>query len=184
MSATQSPSVAPVPASIDNPSEWQLLADQITRGTAMPPAVTPDMIVRMVGGGVPLLFAADGAHNANLLRGAFSDEVVAQCTRNSGVLAGARPVEVVVHLVGSRAVNGHPVIRTHLTIQAHDSDGRPATVHQFWDLQCGGQVTVGQSTCPNCGAPIDTGELVCGHCHVDVRNVVDVPLVVSRLELY
>jgi hypothetical protein len=184
MSATQQLSVAPVPASIDNAPEWQVLADQITRGTAMPPAVTPDIIIRLVGSGVPLLFAADGAGNANLLRGTFSDDVVAQCTRNTGVLAGARPVEVVVHLVGSRVVSGHPVIRTHLTIQAQDPAGRPAALHQFWDLQCGGQVTVGQATCPNCGAPIDAGELICEHCHTDVRNVVDVPLVVSRLELY
>jgi NMD protein affecting ribosome stability and mRNA decay len=43
---------------------------------------------------------------------------------------------------------------------------------------------VGQQTCPNCGAPIGNGELVCGYCRTDVRSLVEVPLVVSRLELY
>ena len=41
-----------------------------------------------------------------------------------------------------------------------------------------------QGRCPNCGAPIARGELVCEHCRADVRSVVTVPLVVSRLELY
>jgi hypothetical protein len=176
--------VSSVPASVDNPSEWEALADQITRATAIPPVITPEMIAAVAGSAVPLLFAADATANANLLRGTFADPVIAQCAHNGGVLMGAQPVEVVVHLVGSRVVDGHPVVRVHLTIHARGRTGEPCVHQQFWDLQCGGHVTVGQICCPNCGAPVATGELLCGHCHTDVRRVVDVPLVVSRLELY
>jgi ribosomal protein S27AE len=184
MSATGQLQVAPVPATIDNAADWQTLADQITVGTGMPTVVTPEMILGMLGSAVPLLFAADTALNLNLLRGTFSDPVVAQCTRNAGTLAGALPTAVAVHLAGSRVVDGHPVVRAHLSIQANDPHGNPTTCRQFWDLQFGGQVTVSQPSCPNCGAPVGEGELICGHCHADVRSVVDVPIVVSRLDLY
>jgi hypothetical protein len=184
MSATEQRQIAPVPASIDNPGDWEVLANQITINTATPTVVTPEMIVGMIGSAVPLLFAADAARNPNLLRGTFSDPVVAQCQRNTGELMNAQPATVVVHLVGSRVVDGHPVVRAHLSIQAQDRDGNASAHHQFWDLQFGGQVTTGQLNCPNCGAPIGEGELICGHCHTDVRRVVDVPIVVSRLELY
>ena len=80
--------------------------------------------------------------------------------------------------------DGHPVVRTHLRIQVQRPDGSPSVATQFWDLQLGAQVMVGQQTCPNCGAPIGGGELVCGYCRTDVRSLVEVPLVVSRLELY
>lgn len=184
MSGTGLSEIAPVPATIDNAADWDVLRDQITLGTGMPPAVTPETIVGMVGSAVPLLFAADAAGDLNPLRGAFSDPVVAQCNRNVGTLMGALPKAVVVHLAGSRVVDGHPVVRAHLAIQTTDADGHPTASQQFWDLQFGGQVTVSQPTCPNCGAPIGNGELICGHCHADVRSVVEVPIVVSRLELY
>lgn len=184
MSATGQLEIAPVPATIDNAADWEVLASQITAGTGMPPAVTPETIVGMIGSAVPLLFAADSARNLNLLRGTFSDPVVAQSARNAGTLMGAQPQEVVVHLAGSRVVDGHPVLRTHLSIQATEPDGNPTRCQQFWDLQFGGQVTVGQPSCPNCGASVGKGELICGHCHADVRSVIDVPIVVSRLELY
>jgi hypothetical protein len=184
MSATGQLNIAPVPATIDNGPDWELLANQIAIGTGMSTVVTPEMIVGMVASAVPLLFAADAAMNLNLLRGTFSDPVVAQCTRNAGALMSALPKAVVVHLAGSRVVDGHPVVRAHLSIQAIDPQGNPITCQQFWDLQFEGQVTVSQPGCPNCGAPVGTGELICGHCHADVRSVVDVPIEVSRLELY
>ncbi len=182
MSATQQ--LAAVPASIDNPEDWDALAGQIVAATGMPPDFTPDTIAAMVGGAVPLLFEADAAGNPDLLRGTFSDPVVAQCARNAGECMGARPTSVTVHLVGSRIDDGHPVVRAHLVIAVGRPDGTAGGIGQFWDLQLGGQATVGQPECPNCGAPIATGELICSHCHMDVRSVVDVPIVVSRIELY
>lgn len=184
MSAIEEREIAPVPATIDNAADWDVLANQIMVATGMPTAVTPQMIAGMVGSAVPLLFAADSARNLNPLRGTFSDPVVAQCARNAGTLMGAHPQSVVVHLAGSRVVDGHPVVRAHLSIQATGEDGNPAPCQQFWDLQFGATVTVGQPSCPNCGAPVGQGELICGHCHADVRSVIDAAIVVSRLELY
>lgn len=184
MSVTAQLEIAPVPATIDNAADWDLLAHQITAGAGMPPVVTPEMIVGMVGSAVPLLFAADAARNLNLLRGTFSDPMVAQCTRNAGTLMGALPKAVVIHLAGSRVVDDHQVVRAHLSIKATEPEGKPTSSQQFWDLQFGGQVTVSQPSCPNCGAPVGRGELICGHCHTDVRSVVDVPIVVTRLDLY
>jgi hypothetical protein len=184
MSTAERLGVSPVETSIDNRGDWDVLAHQIALSSGIPTVVSPEMIVGMIGGAVPLLFAADAAGNPNLLRGTFADLVVAQCLRNAGELMRSQPASVVVHLVGARMVEGHPVVRAHLSIQAVDPDGNPSTLNQFWDLQFGGQVTVGQTTCPNCGAPIGTGELICGHCHTDVRSVVDVPIVVRRPELY
>jgi hypothetical protein len=184
MSATDQVQISPVPASIDNPGDWEVVSNQITAQTAIPTAVTPETIAAMVGSAVPLLFAADGARNFNLLRGTFADPVVAQCVRNAGDMMGQQPDSVTVHLAGARVEDGHPVVRVHVSIQARDPSGNPVAQNQFWDLQFGGQVTVGRPNCPNCGAPIGTGELICGHCHTDVRSVADVPIVVSRLELY
>jgi ribosomal protein S27AE len=184
MGATGQLELAPVPATIDNAADWEVLAHQIDLGTGMPTVVTPEMIVGMVGSAVPLLFAADAGRNLDLLRGTFSDPVVAQCIRNAGTLMGALPRAVVVHLAGSRVADGHPVVRAHLSIEANDPSSSPTRCQQFWDLEFGGQVTVSQPTCPNCGAPVGKGELICGHCHADVRSVVDVPIVVTRLDLY
>ena len=184
MSSTQELRIGPIAASIDNPEDWEVLASQITAGTGMPTAITPEMIIGMIRSAVPLLFAADAARDANLLRGTFSDAVVAQCMRNTGELMDAQPTTAAVHLVASRVVDGHPVVRAHLSIDTRSGNGTPPTQNQFWDLQFGGQVTVGQLDCPNCGAPIGAGELICGHCHTDVRGVVDVPIVVTRLDLY
>ena len=184
MSATGQLAIAPMPATIDNEADWEVLANQIAAGAGMPTVVTPEMIVGMVGSAVPLLFAADAARNLNLLRGTFSDPVVAQCMRNAGTLMGASAHAVAIHLAGSRVVDGSPVVRAHLTIETAKPDGSPTRCQQFWDLQVGGHVTVGQPDCPNCGAPVGQGELICGHCHADVRSVVDVPIVVSRLDLY
>jgi hypothetical protein len=118
------------------------------------------------------------------LRGTFADQVIAQCQRNAGSFTGARPASAVVHLVGSHMENRQPVLRARISIQVEDPDGAQTVNNQFWDLQLGAQVTVGQPNCPNCGAPVGKGELICGHCRADVRNVVEVPLVVTRLELY
>jgi hypothetical protein len=181
MSATE---LAPIHAAIDNPADWETLNQEIVSLTGVPSAVTPDAIAEMIGSAVPLLFEADRTGKADLVRGTFTDQLVAQCRRNPGSLSGEQPLAAGVHLVGAHVTDGHPVVRAHLTIEVRRPDGSQGVNRQFWDLQLGAQVTVGQGTCPNCGAPIGQGELICEHCHTDVRGVVEVPVVVSRLELY
>jgi hypothetical protein len=176
--------LAPVPATIDNPHDWNTIAGQVMRATGMPLTATPESLLAMVRGAVPLMFEAQVAGNAGLLRGTFADPVVAQCQRNGTRLLTGQPRSATVHLVGSRLVGGHPTLRVHVVIDGEGSGGEPTVDRQFWDLELGAEVTVGQQTCPNCGAPIAAGELICGHCRADVRTSAQVPLVVSRLELY
>jgi hypothetical protein len=184
MTSTGQLQVSPIPASIDNVEDWKEIARQIASESGLPTVVTPELVAGMIGSAVPLLFEADAAKDMNLLRGTFTDPVIAQCQRNAGCLLGEQPISAVAHLVGVHKVDGHPALRAHLSMQVQDADGNPSVNSQFWDLQLGAQVTVGQSQCPNCGAPIAKGELICGHCRTDVRSVVEAPLVVSRLELY
>jgi len=184
MTTTGPPQVTPVPASIDNAGEWDAFAQQISADAGQPTQVTPDMLAGMIGSAAPLLFAADAAHDVDLLRGTFADPVIAQCQRNAGCLAGASPTAARVQLVGCQIVNGHAVLRAKLSLALQGATDGRAVETQFWDLQLGGELTVGQPTCPNCGAPIGQGELICGHCHTDVRSTVNVPVLVSRLEIY
>lgn len=184
MSAAGEVQVSPIEASIENAGEWPQFSQQIEAQTGAPPVITPELIAGMLGSAVPLLFEADATHNAGLLRGTFADAVIAQCERNAGNLMGERPSAVTANLVGARAVEGHAVLRVHLAVAVRCPDGSEGANSQFWDLQLGGQVTVGQASCPNCGGPIAAGQLVCSHCGTDVRGVVQVPLVVSHLELY
>jgi hypothetical protein len=174
----------PIPVSIDNAGDWDEIARQIAAESGLPTVLTPQIVVGMVAGAVPLLFEADAARNMNLLRGTFADGVIAQCQRNAGCLHGEQPIAAIVNLIGVRPVNGPAALRVHLTIRLRDAAGDREVSSQFWDLEVGAEVTVGQSQCPNCGAPIATGELICGYCATDVRTIVGAPLVVSRLELY
>ncbi|HEY6396939.1 MAG TPA: zinc ribbon domain-containing protein [Solirubrobacteraceae bacterium] len=184
MSVTDQVQLAPIPSSIDNLDGWGALVQQIESQSAVPTVVTPELIAGVIGSAVPLLFEADTTGNANLLRGTFIDPVIAQRERNVGDLMGAQPRSVAAHLVGIHMTDGHPVLRAHLRIELLRSDGTPSMASQFWDLQLGAQVMVGQANCPNCGAPIGPGELLCSYCKADCRNLREVPLVVSRLELY
>jgi ribosomal protein S27AE len=184
MTGTQSPQLTAIPVSIDNGGDWQEIAGQISSEAGLPTVVTPELVEGMIGSAVPLLFAATAAGDMDLLRGTFADQVIAQCQRNSGSLAGAQPTAAVIHLTGAPMIDGHPALRVHLAVQVHGAADGESVSSQFWDLQPGAQVTVGQPTCPNCGAPIASGALICGHCGTDVRGVVKMPLVVSRLELY
>jgi hypothetical protein len=176
--------VSPIPTSIDNVEDWEEIARQIASESGLPTVLTPESVLGTIGSAVSLLFEADAAKDMNLLRGTFTDPMIAQCQRNAGCLLSMRPTSAVVHLVGAHMAGGHPALRAHLSIQVQGVDGNQCVNSQFWDLQLGAQVTVGQSQCPNCGAPIATGELICEHCRTDVRSVVESPLVVSRLELY
>jgi hypothetical protein len=138
----------------------------------------------MISSATALMYEAQSAGNAGLLRGTFVDAVVAQCQRNDTRLLSGKPESAVVHLVGGRVVNGDATLRVHVVIHGQDESGQERIDRQFWDLELGGQVTVGQPTCPNCGAPIAAGELICEHCRTDVRTTAQVPLLVTRLELY
>jgi hypothetical protein len=184
MTPTEQLQLIPIPASIDNLANWGEIAKQIASESGLPTEVTPELITGMLASAVPLLFEADAAKDMGPLRGTFTDLVIAQCQRNAGALMGEQPVSVVIDLVGAHIADGHPVLRARLLIQVQGGGGGQSVNRQFWDLQLGAQVTVGQSQCPNCGAPIGRGELICGHCGTDVRSVAKVPLVVSRLEIY
>jgi len=175
---------ATVPTTIENAADWPEISQQIATDTGQPATVTPELVAELLGSGVALLFSADAARDMNRLRGTFADPVIAQCQRNTGCLNGERPVSTTAKLIGAPTVNGHPAVRTHLSISVEQPNGEASTSLQVWDLEIGAEVTVGQATCPNCGAPLAPGELVCGHCGTDVRSVMAVPLVVSRLELY
>ena len=184
MTTAEGLKISPVAATIANPGEWEAIAKQIALESGLPTPVTPGILAGMVGSAVPLLFEADAARNTDLLRGTFADPVIAQCQRNVGSLLGETPLSVAVNLIGAHLVEAHPTLRVHLPIEVKSADGSESVNSQFWDLQLGAEVTVGQATCPNCGAPIAQGVLICEHCQADVRSVVKVPLVVSRLELY
>jgi hypothetical protein len=184
MTSTQQLQLAPIPVGIDNVEEWEAIATQIASETGEPTVVTPELIVGMIGSAVPLLFAADASKDGQLLRGTFTDLVIAQCQRNAGCLLGQRPVSAVVDLIGAPRVASHTALRAHVAVKVEDADGGRSVNRQVWDLQLGAQVTVGQTTCPSCGAPLAKGELICGHCGTDVRSAIQVPLAVSRLELY
>jgi ribosomal protein S27AE len=184
MSTTERLEGSPIPSSIENAGDWEAIARQIASQAGLPPVVTPDVLAGMIASAIPLLFEADAANNMNLLRGTFADQVIAQCQRNAGCLMGARPTSAVVHLVGPHLEDGHPVLRAHISVQVEDPNGSQSVSSQFWDVQLEAQVTVEQASCPNCGAPLGKGELICGHCGTDVRTVSEVPLLVSRVELY
>jgi hypothetical protein len=175
---------SPVPTTIANPGEWEAIAKQIAAESGLPTPVTPEILDGMISSAVPLLFEADAARDMDLLRGTFADPVIAQCQRNAGCLLGEQPESVLINLVGAHMVEAHATLRARLAIQVKSADGSESVNTQFWDLELGGEVTVGQATCPNCGAPIAQGALICEHCRADVRSVVKAPLVVSRLEMY
>ena len=182
MSASEQQQVSPIPASPENPQEWPEIAARIASLAGVPTTVTPDMLNAMVGSAVALLYAADASRDMGLLRGTFADPVIAQCERNAGCLQGERPTSAMIKLVGVRAVDAHPTLRVHLSIEV--TGGTQSVRGQVWDIEVGASATVGRPNCPNCGAPLPTGTLTCGHCGSDVRTVVNVPLLVRRLELY
>ena len=184
MTTAEQLKVSPISAAIVNPGEWETIAKQIAAESGLPTTVTPEIVTGMIGSAVPLLFEADTARDMDLLRGTFADPVIAQCERNVGSLLGETPVSVIINLIGAHMVEAHAILRVRLAVQVKGGDGSETVNTQFWDLQLGAEVTVGQAICPNCGAPIAQGALICEHCRADVRTVVKAPLVVSRLELY
>jgi hypothetical protein len=180
--------LAPIAVSIENAGDWGQFAAQLTAATGVPTVATPELLSATIASAVPLLFEADAARAASRLRGTFADAVIAQCQRNAGALEGARPLSVSMRLVGTpHTGDARAALRVHLAIAITDAAGAPCAQRlssQFWDLELGGEATVGEVNCPNCGAPLARGELLCGHCGADARSVVAVPLLVSRLELY
>jgi hypothetical protein len=175
---------AQVPALIDNAAEWPAIAKQIAEASGLPTVLTPEVLTAMVGSAVPLLFEADATKDTGLLRGTFSDAVIAQWQRHLGALGSKRPQSVSIQLVGAHMVGPHAVLRAHLSIDVQGADAESSVSKQYWDLEIDAEATVAPASCPNCGAPLDAGELICSHCQTDVRGVVAAPLLVSRLELY
>jgi hypothetical protein len=94
-------SIAPIPASIENPESWTAIADILTQETGDPPSITPESLTGLVARAVPALFAADAARDTSCLRSLFADQVIAQCARRAGHLSGATPRSASVHLVGA-----------------------------------------------------------------------------------
>jgi hypothetical protein len=176
--------LTPIAASIDNAADWPEIAKQVESEAGLETLVTPETLTAMLAGAVALLFRADAARDMSPLRGTFADGVIAQRQRNAGCLQAAQPVAVRAHLIGAHTDTGHPTLRMKLAVHLLDRDGQETVMQQFWDLQLGAQATVGRPTCPNCGAPVAPGQLICEYCQADLRNVTDVPLLVSRLELY
>ena len=184
MTMSDSPQLATVPVDLDNPEDWNDIAQQLAAASSLPGSITPELLTMTVGSAVPILFAADRSGAVDILRGTFADQVMTQRRGLPGSLDGDTPVSVRLHLVGAPLHDGKPVIRVHLVIATQSPDGGSGANSQFWDFTVDTQVVVGQATCTNCGAPIPEGRLICDHCHADVRQVVSAPLVVSRLELY
>jgi len=184
MTMSESPQLATVPVELDNPGDWDDIAQQLATVSSLPGAITPELLTMTVGSAVSILFAADRSGDTDSLRGTFTDPVMAQRRQFPGSLNGDTPVSVMLHLVGAPVRDGKPVIRVHLVVATQSADGGSGANSQFWDFTVDTQVVVGQTSCTNCGAPIPEGRLVCDHCHADVRQVVSAPLVVSRLELY
>lgn len=182
MSATGS--LTPVAGSFDNAGDWDVITQPITRASGLPMPVSPDALLSWVTSAVTLVSEARASGSMDLLRGTFAAPVVAQCRLNADGLLGGRAQSVEVHLAAARILDGHGMVRLHLAIHSTRPDGSAAVDRQFWDLQLSGETAVAQSSCPNCGAPAAGGALVCGHCGTDLRSVVDVPLLVTRLELY
>jgi hypothetical protein len=181
--STQVTRLAAIPVSVSNPEDWEEISRQLAAETGEPTALALQTIADTLAGAVALLFAADASRNTNLLRGTFTDAVIAQCERNAGCLNGEQPDSVAIKLIGAHLSDGHAALRVRLAIALRDNDQQTLAT-QFWDLRLQAQVTVGETSCPNCGAPLGQGELICGHCGTDVRSVTSVPLAVSRLELY
>jgi hypothetical protein len=184
MTVSDQSRLAPVAVSVDNPEDWPDILNQMAAATGEPSTLTLDVLTATVGSAVPMLFAADSSGNMDVLRGTFAPGVIAQCQRNAGSLNGDEPVAVVLHLVGTPMRDGDRTLRVHLLVDTRSPDGVQHGSSQFWDFAFNAQVTVGRSSCPNCGAPLEGGQLVCDHCHTDVRQTVEAPLVVNRLELY
>jgi hypothetical protein len=184
MTTPKSLQLTTLPVTVDNPDDWGEIERRIAAETGTAPAITPDVLAMTVGSAVPMLFAADGSGDADMLRGTFSDQVLTQRRNQLGSLGGEVPVSVTLHLVGAPSHDGHAVIRAHVVVATRSPDGSSETTGMFWDLSVDTQVVVGQSSCPNCGAPLAAGCLVCDHCHTDVRQVTNAPLVVTRLEMY
>jgi hypothetical protein len=173
-----------IQVTVDNPEVWAEIALHFATRTGTPLSSDLAALTSLVASGVTLLFEADATGSVDLLRGTFSDQLVAQCERNLGCLHGDRPTSAMVHLVGVPESTREASIRTRVMVAVTELDGQSGMRSQFWDLQADVSVVVGTSTCPNCGAQLQPGQLICGYCSTDVRRSLQVPFVVTKLEMY
>lgn len=176
--------IHPVPVSITNPADWGDISRTLSEKSGVPSTVDLDSLTSMLSGAIALLFEADRVDDIDLLRGTFSEQVIAQCQRYQGYLEGGRPLSANTYLIGvpNNAIN--PCIRVRNTITDETTNSESHTVEQFWDLEVNRQTLVGLSSCPHCGAPMKLGELICKYCHTDVRMNITAPLLVVKLETY
>lgn len=177
---------APVTVAVTNPDHWADIARDVESKTGVPLIVNVDYVQQFVAAAVPALFLADSTGQFGLLRGLLLDPVVAQCERNRGVLEGAAPQGVSLSLVGMPHDEPapSPPIRMKLSIALLARSGESREAEQFWDVTVNQTATVAQPKCPSCGAPIAPGELACHYCHAITAQVVQRPLLVSRLRLF
>ena len=78
MTISDVPQLATVPVVLDDPEDWNDIAQQLAAVSSIAGAITPELLTMTVGSAVPILFAADRSGDADILRGTFSDQVIAQ----------------------------------------------------------------------------------------------------------
>jgi hypothetical protein len=179
-----SPLGAGIPVTTENAQDWPDIASDIEKRSGTPPTADLSVVERFMGDCIALLSEADRAHNPELLRGSFADELVGRLLRLTVPACGWTAVAAHLVLIGAPAGVERAVLRIRANVQARDQDGDEPSVHeQFWDLAFGDlTATVATTNCPNCGAPLTQGVLVCPYCHTDTRATAHVPLQVVRLQ--
>ncbi len=173
-----------IPTTVENPGEWSQIYQELSAAHGVPPAVTVDAIAAMVGSALPIFFHADATRGIDIMRGTFSNQVIAQCGAHLGCLGGARPTSALVRLIGAPARRDPPVLRVRVVARTVTPEGNDGTNSQFWDIEFDSETVVSKGACPNCGAPLAAGQLVCSYCHRDARTKVQVPLLVNRVQIY
>jgi len=88
------PKMATVSVSLDNPEDWNDIAQQLGAESSTPNDITPEVLTMTVGSAVPILFAADASGDTDILQGTFTDQVMTQCRHHAGALNGDTPVSV------------------------------------------------------------------------------------------
>ena len=173
-----------IPIEVENPDEWSEIYRELSAMHGVPPALTLDAVTALVASAVPILFHADATHSVDVMRGTFSNQVIAQCGAHLGCLLGVTPTSALLRLIGAPARRVPPVLRVRIIARTIAPQGHDVKISQFWDIEFDSETTVSMGTCPNCGAPLAAGQLVCSHCHSDARAKVEVPLLVNRLQIY
>jgi len=184
-----SASPSAISVSIDNPEDWngiaQALADVAGQpGSALP--ITPEAITNLIGSALPLLYQA-GGDDVGTLKGTFDKRAISERVNHDELFQGVSLSSATAHLVGAPPRDDEqPVLRVHLTITGQDAGGQPRVARQFWDIAIAAQEkpSAPQDSCPSCGAPLIQGQLFCSYCGADLRQAASVALTIVKLQLY